>query len=484
MYQDTFYHADLGNGFYQNPILNGDYADPAVFRDGEDFYLCVSTANYLPGMTIFHSKDLVNWEVLCNPLQDPSLEAWAPDILKYEDKYYIYFSANGSNYVMWSDEISHGWSEPIDLKVGEIDPGHVVDEQGNRFLFLSENHMVALSKDGLSVQGEMKQVLQAPSIPKDWEIEGEFPEAPNLFKKDGYYYLTYADGGTSGPATSHMIMSARAKQLDGPWEMSPYNPIVHTWNRDEKWVSKGHGHFVEDTQGQWWVIYHAYENGYESQGRKLLLSPVEFTEDGWFQVTVSADEICRKPAGIALERNMQLSDDFSGEKLKNYWKAWGETEWERYVQKNHILTVQALDTSIGKSRPLTLNTGDHNYEISVKILKKAVGIKAGLLLQYDETIFNGISFEDDQLVVYRIGRPMWRERVNAETIELKMVYHEQYVSFYYRVDGADYKKLSPTVNVSSQNTNAYGKFLSLRPGIFACGMGEVQFGEFIYKGNE
>lgn len=115
--------------------------------------------------------------------------------------------------MIWSEQIDGKWSDAIDLHVDHIDPGHVTDENGKRYLFLSDNYLVPLSDDGLSVTGKMVQVLKAPQISDSWDIEGAFPEAPNVFKRGEYYYLTYADGGTSGPATSHMIMSARAKNL-------------------------------------------------------------------------------------------------------------------------------------------------------------------------------------------------------------------------------------------------------------------------------
>ena len=81
MYRENIHHADLENGYYLNPILDGDYPDPAVFRENDDYYLCISTGNYLPGLTIFHSKDLVNWQWLCSPLKDFELAAWAPLVL-------------------------------------------------------------------------------------------------------------------------------------------------------------------------------------------------------------------------------------------------------------------------------------------------------------------------------------------------------------------------------------------------------------------
>lgn len=473
--------ADLGNGCYMNPIFNGDYPDPAVFREDEDYFLCATTGRYLPGLTIYQSGDLVNWKIICHPLVNFDKMVWAPDILKCKDKYYIYFNAENTNYVMWSEHISYGWSEPIDLRIGLIDPGHVEAFDGNRYLFLSENHLVPLSEDGLSVCGEPRQVLKAPDIPMEWEIEGHFPEAPNVFKKDGYYYLTYADGGTAGPATSHMIMSARAKNLEGPWEMSPYNPVVRTWNREEKWVSKGHGHFVEDTEGNWWVIYHAYENGYESLGRKLLLSPVDFTKDGWFQIIYNPDVVCKKPKGSSVLKKASLSDDFSGSKLKESWQAWGEEQWDRYVQKENQLIVQAVGDCIGESHPLTVNTGDHSYEVQVYV-EADNRCKAGLIIQYNERYYNALSLENKWLIIYRFGEELARVEVGESKLWLKLINNDQYLSFHYSTNGLSYHKLPYGINLISQNTNAYGGFHNLRPGIYASGEGTAIFKEFIYTG--
>lgn len=480
MFQELVHKADLGNGYYQNPILDGDYADPAVFREGENYYLTVSTGEYRPGLSIFQSCDLVNWKLLCHPLHGFTGSAWAPDILEFEGKYYIYFCSRGSNWVIWSEYIDRGWSEAIDLKIGHIDPGHVVDEEGNRYLLLSENCIVPLSNDGLSVVGEMTQVLEAPEIPDDWDIEGAFPEAPNVFRKDGYYYLTYADGGTAGPATSHMIMAARAKNLYGPWELSPHNPIIHTVSRDEKWLSKGHGHFVADTQDKWWVIYHSYEKGYESLGRKLLLSPVEFTEDGWFRVTKPAEEATRKPLGSAIEDMSSLSDNFSGSGISG-WRSLGETNPERYHLIENALQIDAVKEKIGKGHPLTIITGDHSYEVSVhvKVLK---GCEAGIVLQYNEEIFNGAGLEDGCLRIYRLGKKLAEKEIGTNECWLKMKNDKQYISFFYSLDGLNYKKMNYVINATSQNNNAYNGFLSLRPGIFAVGEASAIFEAFTYVG--
>lgn len=480
MFRELVHKADLNNGYYMNPILDGDYADPAVFREGEDYYLTVSTGEYYPGLSIFHSKDLVNWVLLCHPLKSFDKGVWAPDFFRYKDRYYIYFCSAGTNWVIWSDRVDSGWSEPVDLKVGFIDPGHVVDETGKRYLFLSQNHVAPLAEDGLSVIGEPVQVLKAQDIPDEWDIEGAFPEAPNVFRKDGYYYLTYADGGTSGPATAHMIMAARARDIYGPWELSPYNPIVHTWTRQEKWICKGHGHFVEDTEGKWWAIYHAYENGYESLGRKLLLSPVEFTEDGWFRINAPADEATLKPAGSVVEDNSSLSDDFQEDGVKG-WRSFGETNFGRYKKENGGLRIEAVSEPIGKGHPLTIITGDHSYEI-VTCVKAEAGCEAGIVLQYNEEIYHAAGVKDGVLRIYRLGKLLAQKKLDTNECWLKMRNEEQYISFYYSLDGTRCQKMNYVINAAGQNTSAYNGFLSLRPGIFAVGEASAWFNSFMYVG--
>lgn len=89
------------------------------------------------------------------------------------------------------------------------------------------------------------------------------------------------EGGTAGPATSHMCVVARSKSLFSPWENSPYNPIVHTYSASENWWPKGHGILIDDVNDNWWVVYHAYANGYHTLRRFTLIEPIEWTNDGW-----------------------------------------------------------------------------------------------------------------------------------------------------------------------------------------------------------
>lgn len=101
-----------GTDTYQNPIFAGDYADPSIMRDGDDYYIVHSSFNYYPGLLIWTSKDLVNWKPITHALHKNVGSVWAPDILKYNNKFYIYFPANNTNYVVWANNINGPWSDP------------------------------------------------------------------------------------------------------------------------------------------------------------------------------------------------------------------------------------------------------------------------------------------------------------------------------------------------------------------------------------
>ena len=193
----------------------------------------------------------------------------APDLIKHNGRYYLYYpTATGEIYVIHTDNLRGEWSKPMKLDVKGIDPGHVVGEDGRRYLYINDGRMVQLSDDGLSVTSEVKKVYDGWQFPSEWDTEGMWLESPKLIYKNGYYYMTSAEGGTAGPPTSHMCAMARSRSVQGPWEDSPYNPLVHTYSASEPWWSKGHGTLIDDADGNWWMIYHAYPNGQYTLGRK------------------------------------------------------------------------------------------------------------------------------------------------------------------------------------------------------------------------
>ena len=153
--------ADRGDGTFLNPILAGDHPDPTILKDGADYYMTFSSFNSFPGIVIWHSRDLVNWRPVGPALRQNIGTVWALDLCKHGNQYYVYIPAippgkPWSLFVIRADRIEGPWSDPIDLKIeGCIDPGHVVGEDGKRYLFVNGIRKIRLTDDGLATDGKL-----------------------------------------------------------------------------------------------------------------------------------------------------------------------------------------------------------------------------------------------------------------------------------------------------------------------------------------
>jgi xylan 1,4-beta-xylosidase len=474
---------EKGMDYYVNPIFAGDYPDPSLLRDGNDYYIVHSSFEYYPGLLIWHSKDLINWAPVTNALHKYVGSVWAPDLVKYKNKYYIYFPANNKNYVVTADSINGTWSEPIDLNVGNIDPGHVTDQDGKLYLYFSSGGYIPLSDDGLSVVGEFKQTYSGWPIPRDYTIECFCLEGPKLVKRGDYYYLTTAEGGTAGPATSHMIISARSKSPFGPWENSPYNPIIRTIENSEKWWSKGHGTLFEDAKENWWIVFHGYENGHYNMGRQTLLQPVEWTKEGWFKSPegIKTDEPIKRPVSVASKTGFTLNDSFDGKTLKPQWKFFGEYDTSRFHLVNNSLVLKTKGHSVGDCSPLLCIPSDHSYiaEVELFIEGQATG---GLVLFYNNNAHSGILADNENVLANLRGWQFPTEKkVIRNHVFLRLKNMNNTVDMYYSTDGVAWNKIENSAEVSALHHNVLGGFLSLRLGLCSMGDGIVRFKNFTYK---
>lgn len=485
--------ADLGTTFL-NPIVAGDRPDPSILKDGKDYYMVFSTFEAYPGLTIWHSTDLINWRPRRPTLQKNIGSVWAPDLCRHAGRYFIYVTTNqrsesGSrmaNWVLWADAIDGPWSDPVDLGIPRlIDPGHAVGEDGTRWLFLSGGNRVQLTPDGLSRGGDPEHVYDTWEYPDEWQAEGPALEGPKITRHGGYYHLLWANGGTAGPATSHMVIAARSRSINGPWQHHPRNPLVHTASSAEPWWSRGHATLVEGPSGDWWGVYHGYEKGYHTLGRQTLLAPVAWSDDGWpeFGGGDLSSPIAKPRGGHPGPHGLALSDDFSTDKYGSQWFFFQPSSAERgrLSLHNGWLHLAGAGTSPATSSPLVFTTGDRAYELDCEVEIDS-GARGGLLLFYDHRLYCGVSLSANEMQSHKYGEDRNRSPNRfGNRLFVRLRNQDHVARFSFSKDRANWTHHRESWEVSGYNHNTRGGFLALKPALYAAGTGTVRFRDLRYR---
>ncbi len=292
----------------KNPVLTGFHPDPSICRVGEDYFIATSTFQWFPGVELYHSRDLVNWESLPSPLNRVSQldmagnpnsgGVWAPCLSYSEGLFYLIYTnvknfhgifKDTHNYLVTTDDIYSGnWSEPVYLNSSGFDPSLFHDDNGKKYLVnmrwdpRMENH--AFSGILLQEYSEKEKRLVGPvvNIFKGTEIGAT--EAPHLYKKDGYYYLMVAEGGTM---YWHGVRLARSKDLFGPYEADPI-PLLTVRDRPDYYLQRtGHASLINTMNGAWYVAYLCGRPVGEKRrcilGRETCISEVVW-KDGWLRL--------------------------------------------------------------------------------------------------------------------------------------------------------------------------------------------------------
>lgn len=480
--------ADQGDGYYMNPILKGDWGDPTILRDGEDYYMTTHTATIsTPSMLIWHSRDLVNWEPLCYALNiDLGAPVWAADFIKHGNMYYMYLPVpeKGTVYVITAPSPEGPWSEPTDVGVSGIDPGHIATPDGKRYLHVDAGYMVELSPDGLKAVTPKKKVYDGWQYPEDWIVECFCLESPKLTYRDGWYYLTVAQGGTAGPPTGHMIASSRSRTPYGPWEHSPYNPVVKTAGISEKWASMGHGSLVDTPDGDWYIVFHAYDNGNRNMGRQVLMLPVEWTDDGWFRIPPGTDPESRiriPSGGSKISGKMPVSDDFGGNGVGVQWKCCGGDIRERAFVADSVFCLKAEGNPGEFSTPVVVDPMNDWYQAEVTVLPEE-NVTVGLALYAGNGCIMGLELENGMIYQRRAGltgRVAITETSADDVVRFRLTnWYGNLLYWYSTDDGAGWKRIDFVSNIIAFGGN------TVRPGLYASGSGTGKFRNFVCDGIE
>ncbi|WP_439592918.1 family 43 glycosylhydrolase [Microbacterium sp.] len=482
---------------YANPILPGDRPDPAIIKVGDEYWMTYSSFEAAPGLLLYRSTDLVNWSYECAALPEPVGNTFAVDIAEHGGRFFIYIPfiptpwsnlTDASIFVIHAPTMRGPWSEPIDLGIrGVIDPGHIVGEDGRRYLFVSGVRRIALADDGLSTAGDLEHVYDGWRYPDDWVTEAYALEGPKLFRRGEWFYLVSAVGGTAGPPTGHMVIVARSRSVHGPWENHPANPIARTRDASERWWSRGHATLVPGpgSADEWWMVSHGYENGYRTLGRQILLEPIRWSEDGWPEAAITdpGGEI-DAPAGASPQHPAQeIADDFATLALGERWGFHAPAPGELgRVRLDDGLRLAGKGTGVGDTSPLTMLTGDHSYEVEVEVDATALRGEAGLLLFFNNRLFCGMGIDGDRMLSYSGGvRSHWRQPVpRADRLTLRIRNDAHIVTGWFRADGGEWERHGVRYETSGYHANTVGDLLSLRPALYAAGEGDAVFRSFRY----
>lgn len=284
---------------YENPVIKGFNPDPSICRVGEDYFLITSSLHYFPGIPLYHSKDLVNWEQIGHVLSRESqlsltdARSWsgiyAPSIRYHDGKFYV-LSTNCSgegNFIVTTDDPYGEWSDPIWLDTPGIDPELFWDEDDTCWYSGAANDGIIQCK----INPDTGERLSEPRMV--WcGTGGRYPEAPHIYKKDGWYYLLIAEGGTE---FGHEVTIARSRFVDGPYEPAPHNPILTQFKqKTQKSQIQGIGHadFVQAHDNSWWLVclgFRIQGGQHHLMGREVFLAPIHWDEGAWPVVNRTGD---------------------------------------------------------------------------------------------------------------------------------------------------------------------------------------------------
>jgi xylan 1,4-beta-xylosidase len=301
----------------RNPILPGFNPDPSIVRVGDDYYVATSTFEWFPGVQIHHSRDLIHWRLLTRPLNrasqlnmlgDPdSCGVWAP-CLSYADglfwliytdvKRYGRTTQSGSagaslrdfhNYLVTSPRIDGEWSDPVYLNSSGFDPSLFHDEDGRKYLVnMLWDHRPGCNRFAGIVVQEYSPAESRLTGPVHLIFRGTpigFTEAPHLYRRNGYYYLLTAEGGTGW---GHAVTMARSRELTGHYELHPDAYILTSRNRPDVELHRaGHADLVETPDGETYIVYLCGRplpnRGRCVLGRETAIQRMTWSEDGWLR---------------------------------------------------------------------------------------------------------------------------------------------------------------------------------------------------------
>jgi xylan 1,4-beta-xylosidase len=496
----------------ENPVLRGFHPDPSILRVKDDFFLATSTFEWFPGVQVYHSTDLVNWNLAARPLDrvsqlnlygiPPSGGVWAPCLSYDNGLFYLVYTntmvgvgglgshtafKDAHNFVITAPQISGPWSEPVYLNSSGFDPSLFHDDDGRKWLVnmlwdyrTGKNQFAGIvlqeyDHEHQKLVGEIKNIFKGTDI--------GVTEGPHLYKRNGWYYLLTAEGGTS---YEHAVTLARSKKIDGPYELHPKNPIV-TGVKDREGLKKakamgkdigpylhkglqkaGHASICPWKDNEW-ILAHLCGRPlpgslYCPLGRETALQKIIWKDDDWPYPVSDKPEMTVEFTGTKVERRtnkkyftdfdeaeppdefqtlrVPLGENFSLGKRKGYARLYGQESPVSPFQQTLIARRVEEFTFYA--------------ETCIEFSPKSYNTMAGLILRYDDNnqYYLRISKNDDNntslgILVYdrrHFSMPVQQEPVistDAVYLAVQMAYNK--IQFFFSEDKAAWHAIGPVL---------------------------------------
>ena len=361
-----------------NPIIPGFYPDPSILRVGDDYYVINSSFGLYPGIPVFHSRDLAHWEQIGNALDRVEQHyvsgrgvngaVMAPTLRCHDGKYYIIvanFDAGG-NIMITADDPAGPWSDPVYLEdIPGIDASIFFDDDGRCYAqgtgsFDEDLNLLPGMRFGGNrgiwvCEFDVKTMKAVSEKKYVWNCalhDASAPEAPHLYKKDGWYYLIIAEGGTEH---YHAVTVARCREVMGRYEGFKGNPVLthRHLGYDYPLANVGHADMVELPDGSWYGVALAsrFLDGYHKNlGRETVLFPITWEND-WPVFCPGTGKVeLSYPAPSCLPwtpvRPEAAFDDFNADKLAMYWTLIGTPDPSCYSLKGGSLELGLFKRSV------------------------------------------------------------------------------------------------------------------------------------------
>jgi xylan 1,4-beta-xylosidase len=496
----------------RNPILRGFNPDPSIVRAGDDYYVATSTFEWFPGVQIHHSRDLVHWRLLTRPLTRPSqlnmlgdpdsCGIWAPCLTHADGLFHLVYTdvkrygrlsqpgASGAtfrdfhNYLVTSPAIDGPWSDPISLNSSGFDPSLFHDDDGRKYLVnMLWDHRPAVNRfAGIVLQeyspaerrliGDRRVIFTGTAI--------GFTEAPHLYRRDGFYYLITAEGGTGW---GHAVTMARSRSIEGPYELHPDGYVLTARDRPDAALQRaGHADLVETQNGEIYMVYLCgrplRNRGRCTLGRETAIQAMVWSADGWLRTRDGDAMPCLEAAAPDLPPHPFSANapraDFDGPDLPIAFQwlrsPWPEELWSLSARPGHLrLYGRESVGSLFRQSLVARRQQAHCYSASTRIDfdPRHFQQMAGLICYYNSAKFHYCYVSHDEAigrhlrvmsaVPDQVQSDVFTAPIaiqSASPLELRVEVDEERLRFAYRLDGDRWHWLAQVFDASALSDEA------------------------------